>query len=89
MARLWDDRMLPIECKVSNSAVNSFKRLNDTTVSKYTAWIDAFGQSNVVPATVLAGIYSPANVIAAQDVGLAIFWSHRITTLDNLESTGI
>lgn len=81
LARLWDDRMLPIECKVSNSAVNSFKRLNHETLSKYTAWIDAFGRSNVVPTAVLAGVYSPSNVMDAQSAGLAVFWCHRISDL--------
>ena len=81
LARLWDDRMLPIECKVSNSSVNSFKRLNHETLSKHTAWIDAFGRANVVPTAVLAGVYSTANVIAAQSAGLTIFWSHRIGDL--------
>ena len=81
LARLWDDRMLPIECKVSNSAVNSFKRLNHETLSKYTAWIDAFGRSNGVPTAVLAGVYSPSNVMDAQSAGLAVFWCHRISDL--------
>ncbi len=81
LARLWDDRMLPIECKVSNSSVNSFKRLNHETLSKNTAWVDAFGRANVVPAAMLAGVYSPANVVDAQAAGLAIFWSHRIGDL--------
>jgi hypothetical protein len=81
LARLWDDRMLPVECKVSNSSVNSFKRLNHETLSKNTAWTDAFGRANVVPAAMLAGVYSPANVVDAQAAGLAIFWSHRINDL--------
>lgn len=79
VARLWDDRMMPIECKVSNSAVNSYKRLNHDTLAKHVAWIDKFGRSNVVPAALLAGVYSPANVAAAQDAGLTIFWSHRVS----------
>jgi len=81
VARLWNDRMMPIECKVSNSEVNSYKRLNHDTLAKHTAWIDAFGRSNVTPAALLAGVYSPANVIAAQNVGLTIFWSHRMSDL--------
>lgn len=81
LARLWDDRLMPIECKVSNSSVNSYKRLNHETLEKLTAWIDAFGRANVVPSTVLAGVYSPQNVIDAQAAGLTIFWSHRIADL--------
>ncbi|HEY8296516.1 MAG TPA: XamI family restriction endonuclease [Candidatus Baltobacteraceae bacterium] len=81
LARLWDDRMLPIECKVSNSGVNSYKRLNHDTLAKHTAWIDAFGRANVVPSAMLAGVFSVSNVLAAQAAGLTIFWSHRMTDL--------
>lgn len=81
LARLWDDRMLAVECKVSNSEVNSYKRLNHDTLAKYHAWVAEFGTANVVPSAMLSGVFSPANIIAAQDVGLAIFWSHRIGDL--------
>jgi len=88
LARLWDDRMVPIECKVSNSEVNSYKRLNHDTLAKRESWTRAFGESNVVPVGVLSGVYSPANVLAAQEAGLTIFWSHRIGDLgDFVEST--
>ena len=88
LARLPDDRMLPIECKVSNSAVNSFKRLNHETVSKATSWTGSFGTANVVPSAVLSGVYSPTNVLNAQTAGVAIFWSHRISDLgDFVEAT--
>jgi len=81
IARVWDDRMLAVECKVSNSEVNSYKRLNHDTLAKVHGWNKAFGTSNVVPGAILAGVYSPANVVAAQADGLAIFWSHRIDDL--------
>ena len=81
LARVWDDRMLAVECKVSNSEVNSFKRLNHDTLAKLHKWNTAFGTSNVIPSAILAGVYSPANVTAAQSEGLAIFWSHRIEDL--------
>jgi hypothetical protein len=88
VSRLWDDRMLPIECKVSNSAVNSFKRLNHETVSKAVSWTDSFGTANVVPSAVLSGVFSTANVLSAQAAGVVIFWSHRIADLgDFVEST--
>lgn len=82
LVRLRNDTMLPIECKVSNSGVNSYKRLNHDTLAKYYAWIEFFGRANVVPTAVLAGVYSPANVVAAQEAGLTIFWSHRLGDLD-------
>lgn len=81
LARLWDDRLMPIECKVSNSAVNSYKRLNHETLEKLQAWIEDFGRANVVPSAVLAGVYSPQNILDAQATGLTIFWSHRISDL--------
>jgi hypothetical protein len=81
IARLWDDRVLAIECKVSNSAVNSYKRLNHDTLAKKTEWNRAFGESNIVPSAMLAGVYSASNILAAQRSGLTIFWSHRIEDL--------
>ena len=80
LARVWDDRMLPIECKVSNSEVNSYKRLNHDTLAKNTSWKKSFGDA-VIPSAILAGVYSVANVVEAQDAGLVIFWSHRIDDL--------
>ena len=81
LARLWDDRMIPIECKVGNSGVNSYKRLNHDTLAKYHAWIAEFGRANVMPSAILAGVYSAENVAAAQQAGLVIFWSHRLEDL--------
>jgi hypothetical protein len=79
LSRLWDDRMFPIECKVSNSEVNSYKRLNHDTLAKHHAWINQFGTANVVPSAILAGVFKPSNVFQAQEAGLAIFWSHRVS----------
>lgn len=80
LARLWDDRMLPVECKVSNSEVNSYKRLNHDTLAKRESWTRSFGDS-VIPSAILAGVFSPANVETAQAAGLTIFWAHRIDDL--------
>ena len=41
--RLYDRRAMPVECKSSNSAVNSFKRINHEALGKARAWIAAFG----------------------------------------------
>ena len=88
VARLWDDKILLIECKVSNSAVNSYKRLKNDTISKKTNWNKDFGESNIVTSAVLAGVFSPSLVIEAQKSGLMIFWSHRIEDLSRfIEST--
>ena len=85
---LWDSRTLPIECKVSNSATNSVKRLNDTTVSKAVSWRRQFGESQVVPTAVLSGVYKLHNLTAAQESGLNVFWAHDLPQLiDWINST--
>lgn len=85
---LWDGRTLPIECKVSNSATNSVKRLNDTTISKTEHWFQEFGKSQVVPTAVLSGVYKLHNLMAAQDRELTLFWAHDLSQLtDWINST--
>lgn len=78
--RLRDNRLLAIECKVSNSSVNSYKRVNHEALNKAKHWLDAFGKRNVVPAVVLSGVYSAPALETAQ-ASLAIFWAHRIDDL--------
>ena len=86
--RLWDDRVLPIECKVSNSSTNSIKRLNNDAAVKAEVWKRDFGQTQVVPSTVLSGVYKLPNLESAQRRGLAIFWAHDLTSLpDWIERT--
>ncbi|MEW6250864.1 MAG: XamI family restriction endonuclease [Planctomycetota bacterium] len=81
MVRLRDRRVMPIECKVSNSAVNSFKRVNHEAAGKARQWLTAFGARATVPAAVLAGVFKPANLATAQDIGLHLFWQHRLQDL--------
>ena len=78
VVRLHDYRAMAIECKASNSAVNSFKRVNHEAAGKARNWITGFGKRQTVPAAVIDGVFSPANLEAAQDDGLAIIWSHRL-----------
>ena len=78
---LRDGRVMPIECKVSNSALNSVKRLNNDAAAKAAQWLVAFGQDQVVPAAVLAGVFKLHNLVAAQEAGLTIFWSHKLKPL--------
>lgn len=79
---------MPIECKVSNSAVNSFKRINHEAAGKARDWISGFGQRQVIPAAVIAGVFNPANLATAQYEGLTIYWNDRLTDLvDYIEST--
>lgn len=85
---IWDGRTMAIECKVSNSAINSVKRLNKEAVSKTRSWLDDFGTLQVVPAAVLSGVYKLHNLLDAQERGLAIYWAHRLDDLiDWIERT--
>lgn len=78
---LWDHRVMAIECKVSNSSVNSFKRLNREATDKAADWIGLLGQLQVVPVAVLSGVFSLDNLENAQRVGLVLYWAHRLSDL--------
>lgn len=78
---LWDGRKSPMECKVSNSEVNSVKRLNNDAAVKAQNWQSDFGSRNIVPAAVLSGVYKLENLQEAQTRGLSLFWAHDLTTL--------
>lgn len=79
--RLWGHRLMPIECKVSNSFLNSVKRLNNDAAVKAGTWKRDFGVHQVVPAAVLSGVYNVHNLLDAQERGLTIFWAHDLTPL--------
>jgi hypothetical protein len=78
---LWDRRIMAIECKVSNSAVNSVKRLNNDAAAKAEAWVRDFGRKQTVPAAVLSGVFDLRNLLDAQDRGLALFWAHDLDAM--------
>jgi XamI restriction endonuclease len=85
---LWDGRLMPIECKVSNSSVNSVKRLNNDAAAKAEAWRTDLGATQVVPSAVLSGVYKLSNLQSAQQRGLRLFWAHDIGRLvDWIEAT--
>lgn len=79
--RLFDGRLMPIECKVSNSSTNSIKRLNNDAAVKAETWIDEFGSLGVVPAAVLSGVFKVRNLEQAQTRGLTIYWAHDLDRL--------
>ena len=88
VVRLHDTRLLAIECKVSNSATNSVKRLNNDAAVKAKYWHDQFGISQVVPAALLSGVFKVVNLEQAQAQGLSIYWSHDLDKLGRfIEST--
>lgn len=78
---LWDGRTMPVECKVSNSSVNSIKRLNNDAAAKAEDWLGQFGTLQIVPAAVLAGVFRLRNLQNAQERGLTLFWSHQLDEL--------
>lgn len=81
IVRLDDDRLLAIECKGSNSEINSRKRLNKEAVQNARAWLAKFGADQVVPAVALQGVFNPRYVAEAQDTPMLVFWSHRLDDL--------
>lgn len=78
---LWDERVMPMECKVSNSALNSIKRLNNDAAAKAKHWTEEFGLAGVVPSAMVAGVFRVGSLKAAQDMGLTIWWSHDLEAL--------
>jgi hypothetical protein len=74
---LRDGRFLFLECKVSNSAANSVKRLNREVGGKARDWSIKFGQRAITGA-VLAGVFKLRNLQSAQEVGVAIYWEHSL-----------
>jgi hypothetical protein len=79
--RLNDTRLMPIECKVSNSATNSVKRINNDAAAKAVDWLKTFGTNQVVPTAVISGVFKVSNLIRAQEAGLTIFWAHDLKKL--------
>lgn len=79
--RLRDGRLLLLECKVSNSATNSVKRLNRECGDKAGQWRGAFGDQ-AITAAVLAGVFRLKNLRDAQAIArIAIFWEHSLVPL--------
>lgn len=79
LVRLFDERFLALECKSSNSAVNSVKRLNDV-IEKAQAWRTERG-AKVVTAAVVAGVFDLAKLEDAQQKGVYLFWEHDLGPL--------
>lgn len=88
VVRLHDTRLMAIECKVSNSATNSVKRLNNDAAVKSEYWVSQFGSAQVVPAAVLSGVFKVLNLEQAQGRKLSLFWAHDLEKLGAfIEST--
>ena len=71
---------LALEAKVSNSALNSRKRLLEV-LRKRERW-DASGKLyRFRTGAVLAGVYDVRRLVEAQDAGVFLFWEHRLSDL--------
>ena len=79
--RLYDGRLLALECKVSNGPKNSWKRLHREVGGKSERWRQEFG-SQVVTGAVLAGVFDQSCLQAAQDQqNVFLFWQHDLAPL--------
>ncbi|MGP6089495.1 MULTISPECIES: XamI family restriction endonuclease [Roseobacteraceae] len=65
-----------MECKVTNDATNSVKRINDV-LKKAAAWKLHWG-SFVETAALLQGVIKPEDVQRLTDEGVKVFWSHDL-----------
>ena len=65
-----------MECKVTNDATNSVKRINDI-LKKSAAWKSHWG-SFVETAALLQGVINPEDVQRLTDDGVRVFWSHDL-----------
>lgn len=79
--RLFDGRLMPIECKVSNSELNSVKRINNDAAVKTKTWKVEFGINQVVPVAMLSGVFKVSNLVQAQSEGLTMFWAHKLDAM--------
>lgn len=79
--RLFDGRLMPVECKVSNSSTNSVKRINNDAQVKASVWHREFGTMQVVPVAVLSGVFTVHNLVQAQSAGLTLFWAHKLDAM--------
>lgn len=68
--------VLAMECKVTNDATNSVKRINDV-LKKATAWKDHWGNF-VKPAALLQGVIAERDVMRLLDASIEVFWSHDL-----------
>ncbi len=86
---LPDHRVLVIECKGSNSEINSRKRINKEVAKDAAKWLQAFGAKNIVPAAAIQGVFKPSYIFEVQETPVVFFWGHRLTDLKTfIENSG-
>ncbi len=85
--RLKNGRLFPIECKVSNSEVNSTKRLIRETRGKHIEWRGEFG-GELMTGAVMGGVFSMINLRQAQQAGVLLFFEHELKALSAFIDAG-
>jgi len=70
-----------MECKVTNDATNSVKRINDV-LKKANSWKTHYG-SFVETAALLQGVINPSDVQRLTDEGVHVFWSHDLESFSD------
>jgi hypothetical protein len=70
-------RMVALEAKDSNSAVNSVKRLNNDTAAK-AKHLAAEAGKIIINVALLSGVFKIDKLESAQDSGLYLVWSHAM-----------
>jgi len=73
---LGRDVVLAMECKVTNDATNSVKRVNDV-LKKASAWQAHYG-GFVHTAALLKGVIAYKDVHRLLDANVKVFWSHKL-----------
>lgn len=73
--------VLAMECKVTNDATNSVKRINDV-LKKSAAWQTHWGNF-VRTAALLQGVIDYKDVERLLDGGVAVFWSHDLSAFES------
>ncbi len=81
---LRDQRILAIECKGSNSEINSRKRINKEVANNAQAWLRQFGDEMLVPAAAIQGVFKPEYIAEVQEVPVVFLWGHRLEDLKAL-----
>lgn len=83
---LYDRRRLALECKSSNSEINSRKRLNKEVIKDAENWNAQFG-AQVLTAAALRGVFKPEYIRDAQATPIMIIWEHRLEDLEEFISS--
>ena len=80
--RLKDGRLVAIECKVSNTGVNSVKRLCRETGGKAARWRTQYGEAAVISCAVISGVFRLVDLKAAQEeYGIFVVFQHDLERL--------